>query len=521
MSTSRRLRPPKYALASVAISLAGLFNGYDTGSIGAMAAMAQFEAVMGQLSPTLLGFTVSLVMLAGVVPSFFAGYLAERFGRLRIILCGSVLVILGAVLQGSANSLPQFLVGRAFSGCGQGIFLSNVSVYICEVAPAKHRGMLVGLPQFQAATGVCLGYFTCYGSVKLSGSIAWRLPLALQSVVGAALTLSCLVLPESPRWLIQNGKTQQARRSLQKLEFDMAEAERDFLTSTQERVSLSLWQSLAMLFKRGYRARTMLALFILGMVQLSGIDGYAPTLFSQAGLTSSTAAFLASGVSAILMLVISIPSFLFADKWGRRISAISGGITLSACMFLIGSLYAANAVHPSGVARWVVIVSVYIFSLTYCATWGIVGKIYASEIQPGHTRAAANSVAQALSFVRLIFSQLNDLLLTLRFTNWVVAILTPILLKRSAYSAYFLFGGLALVTVAVLALYMPETRGRSLENIQEAFHRPTVISDFTSWLRRRGQAIVESSEPIELTNMSLTNHSGSSAARSRRIETTK
>jgi MFS family permease len=112
------------------------------------------------------------------------------------------------------------------------------------------------------------------------------------------------------------------------------------------------------------------------------------------------------------MLVISIPAFLFADKWGRRLSAISGGITLSACMFLIGSLYAANAVHPSGVARWVVIVSVYIFSLTYCATWGIVGKIYASEIQPGHTRAAANSVAQALSFVRIIFSPLKDPLLT-------------------------------------------------------------------------------------------------------------
>lgn len=273
MSTLRHLRLPKYVLASVAISLAGLFNGYDTGSIGAMTTMAQFEAVMGQLSPLLLGFTVSLVMLAGVVPSFFAGYLAERFGRLRTILCGSVLVILGAVLQGSANSLPQFLVGRAFSGCGQGIFLSNVNVYICEVAPAKHRGMLVGLPQFQAATGVCLGYFTCYGSVKLSGSISWRLPLVLQSVVGIALALSCLVLPESPRWLIQHGKTQLARHSLQKLEFDMAEAERDFLTSTQERVSLSLWQSLAILFKRGYRARTMLALFILGMVQLSGIDG--------------------------------------------------------------------------------------------------------------------------------------------------------------------------------------------------------------------------------------------------------
>ena len=99
------------------------------------------------------------------------------------------------------------------------------------------------------------------------------------------------------------------------------------------------------------------------------------------------------------MLLITIPAFLFADSWGRRKSAITGGTLLSACMFLIGSLYAANAVHPQGAARWVVIVSVFVFSLTYCATWGMVGKIYASEIQPIHTRAAANSVAQGLGFV--------------------------------------------------------------------------------------------------------------------------
>lgn len=127
---------------------------------------------------------------------------------------------------------------------------------------------------------------------------------------------------------------------------------------------------------------------------------YAPLLFAQAGLSSNTASFLASGVSAILMLSISVPAFLFADKWGRRTSAISGGIGLSACMFLIGSLYAAGAVHPYGMARWVVIVSVFLFGLVYCATWGIVGKIYASEIQPTHVRAAANCVAQGLGFVR-------------------------------------------------------------------------------------------------------------------------
>lgn len=99
------------------------------------------------------------------------------------------------------------------------------------------------------------------------------------------------------------------------------------------------------------------------------------------------------------MLAISVPAFFLADKWGRRTSAITGGIGLSGCMFLIGSLYAAGVVHPYGVARWVVIVSVFLFGLIYSATWGFVGKVYVSEIQPTHVRGAANCVAQGLGFV--------------------------------------------------------------------------------------------------------------------------
>lgn len=140
------------------------------------------------------------------------------------------------------------------------------------------------------------------------------------------------------------------------------------------------------------------------------IPKYAPYLFAQAGLSSDTASFLASGLSAILMLAVSIPAFLLSDKWGRRTSAIVGGVGLSGCMFLIGSLYAAGAVHPYGVARWVVIVSVFLFGITYCATWGIVGKIYASEIQPQHVRAGANCLAQGLGFVSVLFSLLHLLL---------------------------------------------------------------------------------------------------------------
>ncbi|KAI1463019.1 putative MFS sugar transporter [Daldinia caldariorum] len=464
---------PRYVIAAVAVSLGGLLNGYDTGSIGAITHMQKFTESVGQLSASMLGITVSIIMLTGTLPSLFAGHFADKFGRITIIIPGAILFGVGALVQGLAHGLAQFTVGRAIAGFGQGVFLSNINVYICEIAPMRWRGTLTGLPQFMATAGVCAGYFTCYGTVNLQSDLAWRVPYILQCAFSAVLAWSCLLLPDSPRWLMLQGRQADARRALERLDFNMAEAERDFLMTTEQSPSLTPWQGMALLFKRGYRARTILALFILGMVQLSGIDGvlyYAPILFEQAGISSENASFLASGLSSILMLLISIPAFLLADKWGRRTSAISGGIALAACMFLMGSLYAADAVHPYGVARWFVIIAVFVFSLTYCATWGIVGKIYASEIQPGHTRAAANCVAMGLCFG----------------TNFLVAICTPILLEASAFGAYFLFGGLAMATVAVLALYMPETRGRSLENIQEAFHRPSAVSSLTQLLQPLG-----------------------------------
>ncbi|KAH8901748.1 general substrate transporter [Thozetella sp. PMI_491] len=464
---------PNYVWASICVAIGGLINGYDTGAIGAIVSMRQFKESIGLLSPTMTGFTVSLIMLTGAVPSVYAGHLADQFGRLRVLAAGTAIFGIGAILQGTAFSLAAFNTGRALSGLGEGVFLSNMSVYICEIAPTKFRGVLAGLPQLMACTGVCVGYFTCYGSVGIPSSLSWRIPYILQTLLAAVLLAGCLLLPDSPRWLMLHGKRTEALQALQELDFSMIEAERDILGASEQGLSLTPWQSLRLLFSRPYRARTALALFVLGMVQLSGIDGvlyYAPTLFSQAGLSSDTASFLASGLSAILMLAISIPAFFLADKWGRRTSAITGGIGLSGCMLAMGALYASGVVRPDGIAKWVVIVLVFAFGLIYCATWGIVGKIYASEIQPSNTRAAANCIAQGLAF----------------FTNWLVSILTPILLDKSAYGAYFLFGGLAMGTVIVLAAYMPETRGRSLEDIADAFEHPG-FKNLTNLIRRKAR----------------------------------
>jgi MFS family permease len=265
---------PNYIFACLAASIGGFLNGFDTGAIGAIVSMTQFSSTMGPLPPTLLGFTVSLIMLTGAIPAVFAGQLAERFGRLKVIILGVLLFVIGAVLQGAAGELKMFLVGRAMGGFGEGVYLSNVAVYICEIAPARYRGTLAGLPQFMATAGVCFGYFLCYGTVHLEGTLAWRVPYILQATLGLAMIGACTRLPDSPRWLVHRGRRTDAVDALRRLDFGMAEAEKDILSARNEQgMSLSAWQGFLLLFKRGYRARTVLALFVLGMVQLSGIDG--------------------------------------------------------------------------------------------------------------------------------------------------------------------------------------------------------------------------------------------------------
>ena len=150
------------------------------------------------------------------------------------------------------------------------------------------------------------------------------------------------------------------------------------------------------------------------------------------------------------MLAITIPAVLFADRWGRRTSLLAGGILLTLTMLLIGSLYAANTVHAYGPARWIVVVSIFVFALSYCATWGPTAKVYAAELQPARTRAVGTAVAQCSNF----------------FANWLVAFVAPALLRRGC-AAYFVFGGASFLAVGVVWMWAPETVGTVLGSVRD------------------------------------------------------
>lgn len=426
------------------------------------------------------------------------------------------------------------------------IFIVRIdqSSYICEISPPRHRAALTTGPQLLTTLGLVTGFFTCYGTTEIKSSISWRLPFILLAGYSFVFCAAVLIwLPPSPRWLTLHGKDREASAAWDRLDVPAADREKimnQYDTAVVEAAipdargdntaahvnplavatPLSKKGKFLDLFSADARPRLFMAVFLMGMQQLSGIDGvlyvsppilisflpfllfilaarlhgrtqytqpviqapkltitqYAPLLFQQAGLTSNESTFLASGVSAIVIFAVTIPATLFADRWGRRANTILGGLAMAATMFLMGSLYASDAVHAgSGAGRWVVIACIYVFAVLYCVSWAVGIKVYAAEIQPPRTRASATSIAHGSNWL----------------ANFLVALVTPTLLATTRYGAYFLFGGCLFVTAAVCWVFMPETRGLSLGEIDEAFRRGgRGVSGLKEWAKGlRGRVV--------------------------------
>lgn len=369
--------------------------------------MPSFVQSFGSFSATLHGVIVSSILVAGMLVSLLGGILADRYGRPRMIALGSLIFGIGAAVETTSVTLAMFIIGRLIKGVGEGIFLMTVYVLVAEISPAKRRGTVTNITQIMISSGIVSGYLIC--------SLSWRLPLALQATVALINAAACSLVPQSPRWLLMKGLTEQARHTIAQLGIAAEEQEelfRQAVAGIEHSPDLSFFDSVKETlhgFKDAFaapvRGRTIFGCFILAMQQYSGIDGllyYAPTIFRQAGLRSTQASFFASGISALVMLIITVPATLMCDMWGRTTSSLVGGSLTFFLMLLIGSLYAAGKVDAHhGVARWVVIVSVYLWACVFSATWALGLRMYLIESLPRKTRSSGASLAQASNWVRL------------------------------------------------------------------------------------------------------------------------
>ncbi|ORY68271.1 general substrate transporter [Pseudomassariella vexata] len=471
LPSASRFHPAKYTVSSFLASFGGLLLGIDTSIIGPVTVMDSFTGQFGHPSAAVHGIIVSSILLCAAAGSCFAGRPADALGRPRAMALGATLFTLGVALQAGAVNLVMFSLGRVVEGFGEGLYFSPQTVYICEIAPPRVRGALTTLPQFMTCAGLVVGYFLSYGTVNIPGSLSWRLPFIILAALSVAhVSASLLLLPESPRWLALRGRHAKAAKTWETLQVKPEDRgiEENAPTAADAGVVRELPEQekseakhagLRDLWAPDVRKQTFLAIFFMGSLQLCGIDAvlyYAPLLFQQAGLQSSQASFLASGVSAIVIVLASIPASLYADKWGRRTSTLIGGVILTGTMILMGALYAGGAVHPTyGAGRWVVIVCIYIYCVNFATTWAISVKVWAPEIQPQHTRSMGMSLAAGSNWI----------------CNWFVTFVCPILLDKSASAAYFLFGACAGVATIVCFFFMIETNGKSLDEIEQAVHK--------------------------------------------------
>ncbi|KAH7323145.1 sugar transport protein [Stachybotrys elegans] len=463
------LRWPLYLRACLIASSAGVLFGLDTGSIGPVTSMPVFEDAFGHFSPTMHGVIVSSLLITGALAALFAGIFADRYGHVRLIIIGTAVYSIGAAIECSSFILGVLVLGRLIKGLGLGLFLSNIYVQTSELSPRRIRGIMTAVPQFAIASGIVMGYFICYGCARLQpSSLAWRLPIAIASALGFGVSVNSCFLPPSPRWLIRKGRYAEARRVLSILDLDPAEQEElltecldvDHVQVTEPTLLQALretFREFREAFKPPFRRGTAFGCFIMAFQQFSGIDGvlyYAPILFTQAGLQGGQATLLASGGTALVILIVTVPATLMADRWDRRTSSILGGIGQATLMIIIGCMYAAGLVGDQrNAGTWVVIISIYVYTFIFNGTWAIAFRTFLVESLPRKTRSSAASLAQASNWV----------------ANYLVALITPLLLARSTFGAYFLFAGCTIFCTILVIIFMTETRGHSLEEIERMY----------------------------------------------------
>jgi sugar porter (SP) family MFS transporter len=306
-------------------------------------------------------------------------------------------------------------------------------------------------------------------------SASWRIPLGLQIVPALILAIGILFFPFSPRWLMANGREREALDVL--IRIRSSYSQRDILIEYNEirqEIALEREQSIrsySQLFRFPLRRRLILGVGIQTLQQLTGINSimyYAPEIFKQAGLSGQRASLLATGINGCVNVLATIPAILFLDKWGRRPVLISGAILMSFSMLSMGGIMGVHGyslvnattgtvevIIPNQAASYTIIVFVYVFVASFAFSWGPTTWLYCAEIFPLSMRAKGTSLTTAAIWA----------------TNCLVSFLVPVLLEGITYGTYLIFGTLCAIMAVLAFLFYPETKGRSLEDMDVVFGR--------------------------------------------------
>jgi len=474
---------PRYYWMACSACWGGMLFGWDSGLIGGILPRAAFKQSFGLTSNArayadLSGWIVSVLQAGCFFGAMFAAYLSEKFGRRAALLIAAFFFFLGSVLQTACatggqshtNALNQLYVGRAIGGFGVGIVSVTVPTYVSESAPKSIRGRLTGMYQLFIVIGIALSFWVNYGFLNMYGENPnkvemWRIPFALQLIPGVLLVATMIFEKESPRWLAEKGRFDEAAAVIARLSRktvdhpDVVNEIDEIRADLDRRIKLTTQQQFREITSsRKMLYRCSLPVILMAFQQWTGVNSmnyYSPKIFEELGMKGAQANLLGTGIYGIIKIVMTtLVLSLGVEQYGRKALLVWGGVGQALPMFYIaGYRHIRQDSDIIDGASYVAIVMIYLYVTFYSFGWSVAPWPAMSESVPTHLRSIAMSAGLMSNWL----------------FNFTISKITPILLDRIRWGTYLLFGCTTLTASLWAVFFLPETGGYAIEDIHVLF----------------------------------------------------
>ena len=479
--------PGLVAGLTVAATLGGLLFGYDTAVISGVTDAITHNFVdprhLAEADANFLsGLAISMALLGCVIGAGLAGPISTKIGRKGGLIIAGVLFFLSSlgaaypeffwsIFGGTGyHALPAFLGYRLVAGMAIGMASMLAPMYIAEVAPPASRGMLVTFQQIAIVVGITLVYFVNWGiqsghTRDYLMTTAWRHMLASAAIPAALLIICMMLVPETPRFLVLKDRDTDALTLLKRL---VGEGEAQ---STLQQIKATLVEHTRPLLSFGglvLIVGIMLSIF-QQVVGINAVLYYAPHMFENMGASTNQALWDSAIYSGVTMTVFTLIATFTVDRLGRKPLLVAGALIMAAAMVFLGFLFdrhlVAATVGQAGASAgssYLGLAAVVVYILGFSFSWGPVVWVMLSEIFPNSIRGKAMSIAVAAQWIM----------------NFIVSTTFPMMDGSTALNAqfnhgfaYWVYGACSVLAALFVIRFVPETKGRPLESIQELWHR--------------------------------------------------
>ncbi|KAJ9293513.1 hypothetical protein DTO271G3_7778 [Paecilomyces variotii] len=465
--------------------------GYDGSMMNGLNILPSYTDYF-HLSSVTTALNTSIVMVGNALAGTVNGFLCDRIGRRSTLLVAAIIAIIGIVLQSAAVNIAMFIVARCVIGFGTGVSAAAAPTYLAETVPCTWRAFTLGLFFDFWYVGALLAAGITYGTANIESTWAWRIPSILQALFSIICIAILPFIPESPRWLVYQGRHQEAREALAATHSNGNISDPAVLLELKEITDTIEWEKnhgekLSMIQtvkSKSSRKRLLLSTSVAVFSMLSGnniISFYLGDMLDHAGVTNSTTQLEINIILNCFCLVTSIIGSLFAEKLGRRFLAISSTTAVTIFIFIIGVLTKVYGSSTDTSGIYGTVASIFLFQGSYSFGWTPLTVMYPPEVLNYSIRANGMGVYT-------FFSSGIGLLVTFAF---------PIALDRIGWKIYMINGAWDILELLFVIFFWIETKGKTLEEIDEVIDgvKRSDMSDLD--LLKRTDGIVAAAEVLE------------------------